>query len=103
MLYYIFSLKCNTTVPDNHERSEIRFKWSDAKRERFRSGVISCLHRFYNIVEGIDCSDRSSVNKNVNDFSDTMRSVADPLFSKCHRIHKTHYFVDQSCFKKRSV
>ena len=81
-------MKCNTAVPDDQERSEIRFKWSDAKREQFRSGIIGCLPKFNNIVEGIDCNDRSSVNKAVNDLSDTMRSVADPLFSKCHHLKK---------------
>ena len=42
--------------------------------------VISCLPKFNSIVEGIDCSDRSSINKAVNDFSITMRSVADTFF-----------------------
>jgi len=60
----------------------------DAKREQFRSGIIGCLPKFNSIVEGIACNDRSSVNKAVNDFSDTIRSVADPLFSKCHRLQK---------------
>lgn len=64
-----FSLKCNTSVPDDQERTENEFKWSDAKRERFRSEIISCPLRFNRIVEDIDCNDRRSVNKAGNDFS----------------------------------
>ena len=46
-----FSLECNTAVPDDHERSEIKFKWSNAKWGQFRSGIICCLPKFNSIVE----------------------------------------------------
>jgi len=95
-------LKCNTAVPDDQERSDIKFKWSTAKRGYCRSGIIGCLPKINSIVEGIACNDRSSVNKAVNDFSDTMRSVADPLFSKCYRLNKTPYFVDQTCLRNKN-
>ena len=76
-----------------------KYKWEDALRGQFRSGIISLLHVFNSIVQHIDYSSRSSINNMLNSFTETIRSVADPLFSKTC-VYKTNpSFNVNSCIK----
>ena len=73
---------CNNASSEYKSYTDVKYKWNDALRSQFRSGIICMLPVFNSIVENIDCSSRASINDILNRFTETIRSVADPLFSQ---------------------
>lgn len=76
------SLLCNFIHDEDVRHTETKYVWNDAYTHQFRSGIIASLPLFNNIVNTLDCNSRQSVNNALNSFTDTLRNVADPLFSK---------------------
>ena len=68
-------------------------------RNQFRSGIISNLPMFNTIVEDLDCTSCDSINSALNKFTDVIRHVADPLFSKEYLITKTPTFEQCSAVR----
>ena len=94
-----FSLCCNKSTPITENVSDIKFKWDNLLRERYRAGLISKLPVLNNLTTNIDYSNRDSVNHVINDFTQIIRDVSDPLFSK-RFIHKNNIaFSDESFVK----
>jgi exonuclease III len=87
-----FSLLCPKPDQNEYPRCEIKHKWNDENAERFRSGIIGCLPRFNIITQSIDICCRESINKTVDDFSEIIRSVAIPLFSRCYFVNDKPFF-----------
>ena len=50
-------------------------------------------------MNNIDCSCKQSVNNIVNSFTDVLRDIADPLFTKQCRFSKTPHYQNNSCTK----
>jgi len=89
---FSFTLKCNNVTPNVLENKGIRFKRNVNLREQFRTG-----ENIISIVDKVDCSSRDSVNVMLNEFSEIIRVVADPLFSKsCYSKNKTGFKI-QKC------
>lgn len=64
---------------------EIKYKWKGTLINYFRLGIIARLPVMNNIVNNLNCNDRESVTNALNDFTNVLRNVTDPLFSKrCH-------------------
>ena len=108
-----FSLLCNNFVPEKSQYSETRYKWDESLRQQFRSGIISNLQRFNTIVKGNDSMDRGSVDTMLNDFTQIVCDVSDPLFSKTF-LNKNHVhfsstrserkdWFDEECIDARNV
>ena len=57
------------------------------------------LPQFKNVVSNIDCTNKESVNNVVNSFTNIVRSVADPLFSKQCTFKDTPVFDHDDCIK----
>lgn len=94
-----FSIKCNNTLPLQNTFTETKYRWDNTLRDEFRSGVISHLPDFNNIVNNIDCTNKQSINNAVQSFTDTLRSITDPLFSKCFRSSNKPSFTEKSYMK----
>jgi exonuclease III len=94
-----FSLACPKSVQNDNPQYEIKCKWSDENTELFRSGIIGHLPRFNNIVQNIDVSCRDSIDKTVEDFSEIVRSVANPLFSRCYFVNNKPFFHKNTVLK----
>jgi len=94
-----FSLLCNYVSSEYQSYTDVNYKWDDVLREQFRSGIISMLPAFNNIVHHIDFSSRSSINDVLNNFTETIRSVADPLFSKSRVYNTNPSFNVNTCIK----
>jgi len=77
-----FSLRCNNVCTLNLDHEEIKFKWDVNLREQFRWGVVENLNKLNKIVYNDNFLSRDSVNNMLNDFTITIRSFADPLFTK---------------------
>jgi len=94
-----FSLLCNNVSAEYKSHTDVKYKWDDALRGQFRSGIISMLPVFNTIVQHVDYSSRTAINDVLNRFTETIRSVADPLFSKTY-VYNTHpSFKVNSCIK----
>ena len=94
-----FSLLCNNVSTEYKSHTDVKYKWDDALRGQFRSGIISMLPVFNTIVQHVDYSSRTAMNYVLNRFTETIRSVADPLFSKTY-VYNTHpSFNVNSCIK----
>ena len=81
----LFSIKCKHIVQgeENMERESI--KWNDSLIDRFRNGIIGKLPIFNRLLENQGAHDNLSINELVNQFSDILREVADPLFKKVYK------------------
>ena len=77
-----FSLNCNNIPRGGLYYSETRYKWDSTFREEFRSRLISQLPLFNTIVNTTDYLSRDSVNNMLLLFTNSIRDIADPLFSK---------------------
>jgi len=74
------------------ENKGISFKWNVNLREQFRSGVYDSLENIISVVDNVNCSSRDSINSMLNEFSEIVRVVANPLFSKsCYFKNKTSF------------
>ena len=94
-----FSLLCNNVPSDYQSFTDVKYKWDDTLREQFRSQIISMLPVFNTIVQHVDYSCRTSINNVLNRFTETIRSIADPLFSKTC-VYKTNpSFNVDNCIK----
>ena len=80
-------------------KCEIKHKWNDENAERFRSGIIGCLPRFNIITQCIDKCCRESINKTVDEFSEIIRSVTIPLFSRCYFVNDKPFFSTKTVLK----
>lgn len=95
------TLLCNN-IPENEvSYSELKFKWNDNCKELFRSGIIAQLPLFNSIVHSLGYNNRESVNTTICNFTDVLRNVADPLFSK-HCYFKKVYSFDSETFMKQT-
>ncbi len=94
-----FALYCNNFSPNHETYTDVKYKWNSSLREQFRSGIITKLPAFNDIVENIDCLDRVSINDALDLFTTTIRSVADPLFSKNCNYSNKPSFETESCMK----
>jgi len=77
-----FSLYCDNKSPDYESYTDVRYKWDCALKDDFRAGIFLNLTHFDNTLRNIDCTNRESINNATCMFPETIRSVADPLFSK---------------------
>ena len=87
-----FSVCSKTHSLSNDGNHETIFKWSNEKRDIFRSQLISKLPDFNQIVKDVNTSDKKSINDTLNSFTRTLREIADPLFSQVKRPKKKHIF-----------
>jgi len=94
-----FSIRCNNYVPLNKSYTETRYKWDNSFTQQFRSGIIAQLPVFNTLVNNIDCSCKQSVNNIMNSFTDVLRDIADPLFTKQCRFSKTPHYQNNYCTK----
>lgn len=94
-----FILRCNNFKPVDEEILETKIKWDQMLRDRFRSELIIKLPDFNRLTYNIDPSNRKSINDVMNNFTNTIRNVADPLFSKCFTHKKSSYFRDAAFVK----
>jgi exonuclease III len=91
------SLCCNNCSPSQKRFTDVKFKWDSSLRNQFRSEIIAKLPVFNSIVHDIDSSNRLSINNAICKFTDTIRSVADPLFSHKYTFtNKPMYATDSS-------
>jgi len=60
----------------------IKFQWDVNLREQFRSGIVKNLKKLNTIINNDNSLSRDtcSINNMLNDFTNTIRNVADPLF-----------------------
>ena len=77
-----FFLYCDNKSTDYESYTDVRYKWDSALKDDFRAGIFSNLSHFDNTLRDIDCTNRESINNATCMFTETIRSVADPLFSK---------------------
>ena len=55
------------------------------KIELFRRVIIGILPEFNNIVNSIDTTNKSSINKAVQQFSNEIQIATEPLFAKTYK------------------
>ena len=76
-----FSLACKNVPLQGREINEIKYKWSDACKQTFRSCLIDGLPNLNRLFDGFDPNSGESINSTVSVFSKILQRVADPLFS----------------------
>lgn len=96
-----FSLTCNVITYETTQHDEIKYRWNSDSRDTFRSGLIGNLPYFNQLTSDIDLEHRSSINNVINNFTDTIRRVADPLFIKCSTYTTKSSFLDKSLINNK--
>ena len=76
--------QCHNEVEQN--QSFCVYKWNNENRELFRRVIIGNLPEFNNIVNSIDTTNKSSINKAVDQFSYEIQIAAEPLFAKTYKM-----------------
>lgn len=94
-----FALFCNNISPACEKISDVIYKWNPIHKDLFRARLITKLPDLNNLVENINISDRSCINNVINDFTDIIRNVADPLFKKTCNSSYRPSFTDKSVVK----
>jgi len=92
------------------------YEWNDTLKEAFRSNLISKLTSFNQVIHRVNIGNKDSVNDCVNEFTDILRSVADPLFSKekrfggneakyvnPNRVSKKAEWFDDECITAKNI
>ena len=95
-----FKVTCNTEIHKSHSFLSTYHKWDDEYKHQFRVGIISQLPLFNVAVDNIDCTSRQFINDAVNSFTNIIRSVADPLFSKTRTFTDIPYFNNNKFMKR---
>ncbi|XP_060587663.1 uncharacterized protein LOC132743153 [Ruditapes philippinarum] len=88
------TLNCNAMPEEVNNSGFMKIRWSDEFKSEFRSGIIGCLPQFNRLTEDMYIQDRASVNNILNEFTDTVRQVADPLFTRYVSNRRDVHFVD---------
>lgn len=88
------SIYCNAGLRERPTGSFIRYKWSDSLKSEFRSGLIGRLSSFNRLTENMQYNNRSSINNVVCGFTNIIREVADPLFSRRVCSNKSPNFIE---------
>ena len=96
-----FSLSCNFNPHFAIQGEQFKCCWNDGAREEFRRGIIGNLHHFNGVTGNIDIADRKSINECINNFTDIIRQVADPLFGKQYTNDNINSFSDQPFIKNK--
>ena len=91
-----YSLQCNIQEQTANIQSGIKYKWHADCKTTFRSGLIAQLPVLNDLTRDIDVSERSSINTLVNDFTNIIRNVADPLFERNIKTSHSSSFSDKS-------
>ena len=78
-----FSLSCNNhSISAPVVQEELKIRWDSKYKNNFRAGLIGKLPAFNLLTNAINISSKESVNNAIADFTNIVRSVVDPLFSK---------------------
>lgn len=92
----LFSLKCDVYVEMSESKSEVKYKWNEEHKCDFRSRLITKLPHFNHLTNHINVDSRGTVNNLLNNFTDIVCEVANPLFSKsCSFNSKRSHFNDR--------
>ena len=82
------------SCPDEQEETKIR--WDSSYISNFRAGLIGKLPAFNLLTNDINISSKGSINNVITDFTNIVRSVTDPQFSKHVSQKENSYFNDSS-------
>ena len=98
---FCFSLSCNNCC--SHlpvDQKEMNIRWDSKYKNNFRASVIGKLPAFNLLTSDINISSKESIlyiNKVITDFTNIVRNVTDPLFSKHVSLKEKVYFNESSC------
>lgn len=93
------SLCCNNFLLKHEQFTDVKYKRDSSHKDQFRSQIISELPGFNNIVQDIDCSNRLSINNTIDKFTDSIRSIVDPLFSNKYTYSNKPKYEEDSILK----
>ena len=78
-----FSITCNTNVDKGSDcYYKTIIKWDGELRDKFRTNIISKLPEFNSISDKVRDADGNTIQSCIDDFTQIIRCVADPLFCK---------------------
>ena len=76
------SLKCKSIEKETRSIERTYYKWNNAKRDEFRSLLISKLPELYRVTQNLSSDNRESINSAVNSFKQVIQDAANPVFRK---------------------
>ena len=108
-----FSLKCRTVKSGTNTNERTYYKWNDAKRNEFRSLLISKLPELNHVTDNLTAENRESINLAVNSFVQVIQEAANPVFRKTtcanhigrfsNTLNKPAEWFDGECFEAKRV